>query len=189
MNPNPEALIGRLWWLTLARGVVLLALGLVALFWPALTVSALFVLFGFFSILDGVIALGTGIVFRGTAWGWTVFQGIIGLVVGALVLRYPQTAAAVVVIFFAFWALAIGLFQVATAFRLRGLGQASWGWVLASGLLTSLLGLYFMVNPDSGATFLALTIGVFAIAAGAVLVYGAVQLRRARTELAALLAE
>lgn len=189
MNPNPESLVGRLWWLTLARGLVMLALGLAALFWPALTISALFMLFGVFTIIDGVIALGTGIVFRGTAWGWTVFQGITGLVVGALVLRYPQTAAAVVVIFFAFWALAIGLFQVATAVGLRDRGQRSWGWVLASGVLTSLLGVYFMVNPDSGAVFLALTIGIFAIVAGAVLVYGAVQLRRARTELAALLAE
>lgn len=188
MNPNPEALIRRLWWLTLARGVVMLALGLAALFWPAMTISALFILFGFFSILDGVIALGTGIVFRDTAWGWSVFQGIIGLVVGALILRHPQIAAEIVVVFFAFWALAIGMFQVVIAFRLRGLGQASWGWVLASGALTSLLGLYFMVNPDSGTTFLAITIGVFALIEGAVMVYGAVQLRRAGSDLAEMLA-
>lgn len=188
MNPTPEALIQRLWWLTLTRGLVTLALGLSALFWPALTISALFVMFGFFSLLDGVIALGTGIVFRGTAWGWTVFQGIAGIVIGALALRYPQTLAAVMVIFFAFWALAIGLFQVATAVRLRGLGQRAWGWVLASGAITSLLGLYFMINPDSGATFLVVTVGVFAVIAGAVLIYGAVQVRRAKSDLAALIA-
>ena len=187
MTTTPQALVRRLWWFTLSRGLVTLGLGLAALFWPALTISALFVMFGFFSLLDGMIALGTGIVFRGTAWGWTVFQGITGIIIGALALRYPQTLAAVVVIFFAFWALAIGLFQVATAVRLRGLGESSWGWLLSSGVLTSLLGLYFLVNPDSGATFLVVTVGVFAVIAGAVLIYGAFQVRRAETDLTALI--
>ncbi|MCC6497455.1 MAG: DUF308 domain-containing protein [Propionibacteriaceae bacterium] len=186
---SPEALLNRLWWLTLMRGVVTLALGLAALLWPAITVSALFGLFGFFAIVDGLIAIGTGLASRRSAWGWTVFQGIAGIVIGVLALRFPQTIAAVIVIFFAFWALVVGLFQVATAVGLRGLGQRSWGWVLASGLLTALLGVYFMVNPDTGANVLAVTIGFFALIAGAVLVYGAIQLRRAKPELAALLAE
>ena len=38
---TPQDLITRLWWLTLARGLVTLGLGLVALFWPALTIAAL----------------------------------------------------------------------------------------------------------------------------------------------------
>ncbi len=189
MEARPEALLNRLWWLTLTRGVVTLLLGLIALFWPALTVSALFVLFGFFSLVDGVIALGTGLVFRRTAWGWEVFQGIAGIVIGLLILRFPQTAAAVVVIFFAFWALVIGLFQVATAFRLRGEKQGSWGWVLASGVLTSALGLYFLVNPDTGAKVLAIVIGVFAVLGGLILIYGGLQLRRTISELAAQLSE
>ncbi len=175
--------------MTLLRGIVTLAMGLTALFWPSITISVLFGLFGFFAIVDGVIALVTGLFFRRSAWGWTVFQGIAGIVIGVLALRYPATVAAVIVIFFAFWALVVGLFQVATAFGLRGLGQRSWGWVLTSGLLTALLGLYFLINPDTGARFMAVTIGFFALIAGAVLVYGAIQLRRAKPELAALLAE
>ena len=150
---TPQDLITRLWWLTLARGLVTLGLGLVALFWPALTIAALLMVFGFFSILDGIIALGTGIVFRRTAWGWEVFQGIAGIVIGVLALRYPQTLAAVVVIFFSVWALIVGLFQVALAVQLKSASSGSWPWVLSSGVLTSLLGLYFMVNPDTGAKF------------------------------------
>ncbi|MGV8907521.1 MAG: HdeD family acid-resistance protein [Propionicimonas sp.] len=185
---SPEGLINRLWWLTLLRGVLTVALGLGALLWPAMTVAVLFAVFGFFSIVDGVIAVGTGLVLRRTAWGWTVFQGIAGIVIGILALRFPQSLAAVIVIFFAFWALVIGLFQVATAVGLRAVGQHSWGWVLASGALTSLLGLYFLINPDVGGIFLVVTVGWFALVAGAVLVFGAFQLRRAKPELAALLA-
>ena len=185
---TPEALINRLWWLTLLRGIVTIVLGLAALLWPSLTIASLFGLFGVFSIIDGVIAIGTGLASRSSAWGWTVFQGIAGIVIGVLALRFPQTLAAVIVIFFAFWALVVGLFQVATAFGLRVVRQRSWGWVLVSGILTSALGLYFLVNPDTRAPFLAVTIGWFALLAGGVLVFGAFQLRRAKPEIAALLA-
>lgn len=184
---TPESLANRLWWLTLLRGLVSVALGVLAIFWPGLTVSALFMLFGFFSILDGVIALGTGLIFRRTAWGWQVFQGITGIVIGVLALRYPQTLAAVIVIFFAMWALIIGLIGVATAFQLRSIGQRSWVWTLVWAIVTALLGLYFLVNPDTGAAFLAVTIGVFALIGGAVLVFGAIQLRRAKDDLIALM--
>ena len=118
--------------------------------------------------------------------GWTVFQGTAGIVIGVLVLRFLQALGAVIVIFFAFWALVVGLFQVATAFGLRAIGQRSWGWVLGWGILTSALGVYFLINPDTGATFLAVTIGWFALVAGGVVMFGAFQLRRAKSELAAL---
>ena len=57
----PEELVKRLWWLTLTRGIFAIALGLFALFVPGWTVSALFMLFGVFTLADGIVALGIGI--------------------------------------------------------------------------------------------------------------------------------
>ena len=184
---TPEALVSRLWWLNLLRGVLAIALGLVAILWPGVTVQAFFTVFGVFSLIDGIVALGTGIFFRGTSWGWILFEGIAGILLGLLAIARPQTLAAVIVIFLAMWALVVGLFQVAVAIQLRSTGQRSWLWVLISGTITALLGLYFLVNPDTGAAFLAVTVGVFMLAAGAVMVFGAVQLRRNRDELLQLL--
>jgi uncharacterized membrane protein HdeD (DUF308 family) len=184
---TPQALVQRLWWLNLLRGVLSIALGLVAILWPGLSIQAFFLVFGVFSIVDGIVALGTGIFFRGTSWGWTLFQGIAGILIGLLAVARPQTLAAVIVIFLAMWALLIGLFQVAVSMQLRTAGQRSWLWVLISGSITALLGLYFLINPEVGAAFLAVTVGIFMLAGGIVLVYGAVQLRRNREELAQLL--
>jgi uncharacterized membrane protein HdeD (DUF308 family) len=184
---GPEAVVQRLWWLNLVRGVVSIALGLFAIFSPGLSIQAFFTVFGVFSILDGLLALGTGIFFRGTSWGWTLFQGGAGLLIGLLAVLRPQTIAAVIVVFLAMWALVIGLFQVAIALQLRSSAQGSWLWVVTSGAITSLLGLYFLVNPDTGAAFLAVTVGIFVLASGIVHVYGAVQLRRNRDELLQLL--
>lgn len=184
---SPETVVRRLWWLTLLRGLLSIALGLFAIFTPGVTLQAFFMVFGVFSIIDGVVALGSGIVFRGTSWGWTVFEGIAGILIGFIALVHPQTVGAIIVIFLAMWALVIGLFQVAIAWQLRGSGQRSWLWVLIAGVVTALLGVYFLVNPEVGAAFLTVTVGIFVLVAGIVLVYGAIQLRRNREELLQLL--
>lgn len=188
MAPASRASIAkRLWWLTLLRGVISVALGLVAIFSPGLTAQGFFMLFGVFSIIDGVVALGTGIVFRGTSWGWTVFQGSAGVVIGFIALLRPNLVAAVIVVFLAMWALVIGLFQVALAWQLRGQGQRSWLWVVISGGATALLGVYFLVNPEVGAAFLTMTVGIFVLVIGVVMVFGALQLRRRPEDLLALM--
>ena len=184
---NPESVVRRLWWLTLLRGIVTIALALFAIFSPNLTVQAFFMVFGIFSIIDGVVALGTGIIFRRTSWGWTVFQGSAGIVIGLIALIRPNLVAAVIVVFLAMWALVIGLFQVAMAWQLRGQGLRSWLWVLISGGVTSLLGLYFLVNPDVGAALLTVTVGIFVLVIGIVMIFGALQLRRRPEELLVLM--
>ena len=108
--------------------------------------------------------------------------------IGILVLRYPQTVAAIVVVFFQSgrWS---SVCSDRLAFRLRSNGTRPWVWVLVSGLVTAFLGLYFLVNPDTGVQVLAITIGVFALIAGAVLIFGAVQVRRFQQELRVLRVE
>lgn len=174
----------RLWWLTLLRGLLFLTLGLFAIFNPGLTTQAFFQVFGFFSILDGVVALITGLSARRTGWGWTTVQGVAGILIGLIAVFRPQAVAAVIVIFLAMWALVIGLFQVAMAFQLRGSGLRSWIWMLVSGAVTTLLGLYFLINPEVGAAFLSVTVGAFMLAVALVLILGAFQLRRSQKEFA-----
>ena len=76
---------------------------------------------------------------------------------------------------------------MALAVQLKSASSGSWPWVLSSGVLTSLLGLYFMVNPDTGAKFFTIVIGLFAVLGGAVLIFGAFQIRKAKPDLLALL--
>lgn len=181
---NPQLVAQRLWWLTLLRGLIFLGLGLFAIFAPNLTTQAFFQVFGFFSILDGVVALITGLAARRTGWGWNLVQGIAGILIGLIALFRPQAVAAVIVIFLAMWALVIGLFQIAMSMQVRGNGLRSWIWMLISGIVTTGLGLYFLVNPDVGAAFLTITVGIFMLLTAAVLIFGAIQLRRSQKELA-----
>ena len=60
-------------------------------------------------------------------------------------------------------------------------------WVLVSGSVTTLLGLYFLVNPEVEAAFLTVSVGIFVLVIGIVMVFGALQLRRRPEELLALM--
>lgn len=178
MSVVVETRESRLWQSLLVRGVLALALGGVALAWPGLTLSLLLMLFGLFTLVDGLVAVAAGLVLRRSAWGWVVFQGLVGVVIGLLALRFPQTAAAVVVIFFAAWALLAGLIQAYAALRFRRAGSQHWGWLLASAVLTLAFGSFFLVNPLIGAQAVVVVVGLFAVGLGLVFSIGALRVRK-----------
>jgi len=167
----------RLWWLVLIRGIGAILFGILAMFWPGVTLSLLFMIFGAYAVLDGIVAFITGLIFRGTLWGWVLVQGLVSVALGLLVFRYPDNAAALFVIFLAAWALVSGAVQAYAAFRLKSAGEANWVWVLASGVLSLLFGIYFVINPLTLAKFLLVITGLFAVLLGVVLVAGALRLR------------
>ncbi len=45
------------WWLLLLRGLAAIAFGVIAFFWPGITLVALTYLFGLYAIVDGVLAI------------------------------------------------------------------------------------------------------------------------------------
>jgi Short repeat of unknown function (DUF308) len=56
-----SALLGALaenWWLLLLRGLAAIAFGLIAFFWPGITLVALTYLWGAYALVDGVVAIG-----------------------------------------------------------------------------------------------------------------------------------
>jgi len=54
---SPLNVLSRNWWLFLVRGLIAIPFGIIALVWPELTLSTLILLFGFYTIFDGVVAI------------------------------------------------------------------------------------------------------------------------------------
>jgi uncharacterized membrane protein HdeD (DUF308 family) len=96
--------------------------------------------------------------------GWEIAWGVLLIISGVLAMVLPGVAALATALLFA-WVLVFGGgCEVAYAFQTRG--QQGFGWKLASGILTVVLGVAILVVPLAGVASLALLIGGFIFAAG-----------------------
>src|SRR5262245_21999071 len=93
------------WWALALRGVLALLFGFLALTRPGITLTAIVLLIGAYMLVDGVLAVVASLrgMRAGDRWGWMLFEGIIGIAAGLIVLRTPATGALVLLWLVAFW--------------------------------------------------------------------------------------
>ncbi|HPU13019.1 MAG TPA: HdeD family acid-resistance protein [Aeromicrobium sp.] len=166
-------------WFLLARGIVATVFGLLALFQPVSTFKVLLFIFGIFCLLDGVISIVAGFALRGPQWGWIVFNGFIGIILGFIAMRYPESAAVAIFLLIAAWALVSGLLHIFGSFGLKSEGDPGWYWTLISGLISVSLGVFFFAFPKTGLATVVLVLGIYALIYGVVLIFGAFGARKA----------
>ena len=168
------------WWLLLLRGIAAIAFGALAFVWPGITLLALTLMWGFYAIADGALALWAAIASKGgeiaPRW-WLAVVGIAGILAGALTFVWPGMTALVLLMFIASWAIVIGVLQIWGAIRLRKEIEGEWLLGL-SGVLWVAFGVIMFVRPGAGALALIWWIGSFAILAGCVYIALAFQLKK-----------
>src|SRR5271165_1876013 len=100
------------------RGIIALAVGVMALAWPGITVLALVVLFAVYAFLAaGLEALRAfGSRTAGPVLGH-LLVGLIDLAAAVVALAWPAPTALVLVLIVASWAVGGGLVEVSAAFR------------------------------------------------------------------------
>ena len=168
------------WWMLALRGLVAIIFGVLAFVLPGMTLLTLVFLFGAYAIVNGVLAL----VHAFSApkgyprFGALIFTGIISIAAGVLAFVWPGITALSLVLLIAAWAIVNGVFEIATAIRLRRVIEHEWLLALA-GILSVLLGIVILLQPGVGALALVWWIGGFAIAFGVLLVALAFRVRRA----------
>ncbi len=173
------------WWLILIRGIAALVFGLLALFWPGITLVTLVLFYGAFALVDGVFALGAAFVGRVSAtprW-WLAIVGLLGIAAGLLTFAWPGITALVLLFFIAGWSIAIGAFQIVGALRLRKEIDNEWLLIL-SGALSVLFGLALFFWPGAGALALVWLIALYAIVFGVLIIAFAFRLRRQKAQTA-----
>ena len=84
--------IGRHWGWVALRGVVAILFGLMAMFMPAITLSALVLVWGAFALADGVLALIAGIRIRdqGKPLWALIIVGLLGVAAGIVTFANPD---------------------------------------------------------------------------------------------------
>ena len=173
-----EFLLSRNWgWIAL-RGLAAVVFGLLTLFDPRISLTALVLLWGAYAFVDGIFAIVSAVRDRRQEPHWVslLVTGIAGVVAGLLTFFVPGITALVLLYFIAAWALVTGIAEIVAAVRLRKVITGEWMLALA-GLLSVIFGVFLFAFPGAGALTIVLWIGAYALVLGIVLLVLAFRLR------------
>ena len=164
------------WGMFVLRGILALALGVLALAAPQPTLAALIFVFAAYAIVDGILAIAFGATAPGGPRWLLVLAGILGIAIGVYTVVSPQVTAVALVLLIGSFAFVRGIAEVGTAIWLRNLIESAWLYVL-SGIVSIVFGAYLIVAPGDGALAVLFVIGFYALFAGVLYIAMGLQLR------------
>ncbi len=159
------------WWLVVLRGILAILFGLAAFVWPGITWLTLVVMFGIYALIDGIVAIGTGLSNTKESSRWWVFvlEGLLGIGAGAVALFRPGLTALILIYIISAWAIVTGILEIAAAIRLRN--EITNEWMLGlGGLISIALGVLLFLYPLAGGLAIIWTIAAYALIFGVLLV-------------------
>jgi uncharacterized membrane protein HdeD (DUF308 family) len=160
------------------RGALAIVVGVIAFAWPNITVGAFVILFAVYAFLAATMEFAGAFasVSAGPVAGH-VALAVLDVAAGVIALAWPDITALALVTVVAVWAFAIGIMEVALAFR-SGETAGERALLGLTGLVSMALGLAFAVRPDIGAITIAQVYGLFSLVSGISAIVVATNLRR-----------
>lgn len=158
-------------WSLIWRGLFAVLFGYLALFMSGVTVAVLMIWFGAFVLVGGIFA--TMASFQAarehTQWGFLLFNGILGIVVGVLTLASPSQMAVALVWVLGVWALMAGIFEIVAAVTSPWV-VGNKGLLAFVGIISILFGVMIIANPLAGAISIVWLMGAYALLVGFTLI-------------------
>jgi uncharacterized membrane protein HdeD (DUF308 family) len=153
-------------WALGLNGALSIAFAVAILVWPGISLYALVLLFGAYSLANGVIMLGTAITGRiKQGRGWLALAGVAGIAVGVLVFLWTDMSALALLYVIGAYAIALGIIGVGGAFWLPLKGEDR-ALLLLTGFVSILFGIVMFAKPGDGALVLLALIAAFALVRG-----------------------
>jgi len=154
----------------LFRGIAAVLFGVIALVWPKLTLAALVLVFGIFAVISGITAIVAALRSREEHyWGVLLFEGILGVLAGAVALVWPGITALAFLFLIAAWAILTGVLELVAPLSFpmsfgRGL------LFVLSGIVSIVFGVLIAAQPAAGLLAVVWMIGIYAIIVGVMFV-------------------
>jgi uncharacterized membrane protein HdeD (DUF308 family) len=153
-------------WVLGLTGLLSIALGVVILVWPGISLDALTILFGAYALATGVVAFFYSFTAGASGErGWLIFSGLLGIAVGIIVLVWPSISALALLYVIGAYAVGLGIIAVGGAFWLP-MDSGDTGLLILSGLVSILFGIVIFARPGAGALVTLSLIAAFALVAG-----------------------
>lgn len=172
--------LGIHWRLFLFQGLVMLALGILAVALPAAATIAVDIFVGWLFLICGLVGLTAIIATRNIpAFAWTLVTAALSVAIGILLILRPVEGALSLTVLLTVLFLVEGIFQIATSIGYRDVIRELWGWMLMSGIADLLLVVIILVGwPMTANWALGLLVGVNLITSGFAVIMVAIAGRR-----------
>ncbi len=110
-------------------------------------------------------------------WWAMALRGLLGMIVGIVMLLYPQIALQTLIILFGAYAVCNGIFNLAGAWQ-RAHSDRPWGVLVVEGIISVVAGLTALIWPAMAAFTLATLIAIWAMMTGILEIVAAIRLRK-----------
>ena len=176
----------RYWWLLLAVGLLLLAVGILIFLFPARSYLGLSMLLGWVILLAGILEVVLSATNRHfiTGRGWMLAGGIIEMILGLVLIFNVALAATMLPLLLGFWLLMRAFSTIGLGSDMRTLEISGAGWTILMGILLLICSLWILFQPVGvGTSAVIVWVGITMLFAGAAACTLAMQLRRAHHRL------
>lgn len=176
----------RYWWLLLAVGLLLLAVGILIFLFPARSYLELSMLLGWVILLAGILEVVLSATNRHfiTGRGWMLAGGIIEMILGLVLIFNVALAATMLPLLLGFWLLMRAFSTIGLGSDMRTLEISGAGWTILMGILLLICSLWILFQPVGvGTSAVIVWVGITMLFAGAAACTLAMQLRRAHHSL------
>ncbi len=162
----------------IVRGLLAVAVGIVALAWPGITVLALVIMFAIYAfIAAGMEAVRAFSSERAGPVMGHLLLGLVDVGAGVIALAWPGPTALVLVLLVGAWATIGGMVEIYAGFQ-AGEPAGTRALFFVSGLISIAFGIVLFARPGMGAVALALLFGLFNLVYGIWAFMQGIDLRR-----------
>lgn len=162
-----EISIYKNWWLLAIKGILVTIFGIAAVFFPGVTLATLMIYFGILIVASGLFLLigAFSHIKDNKHWANWLFEGVLDIIIGIIIIIYPQLTIDLFIIIVGIWAVTVGFTQLFSALRAHKTGRARW-LMLLNALIVVIFGIVLFLNPTESSAALTMLVGVFAIVFG-----------------------
>jgi uncharacterized membrane protein HdeD (DUF308 family) len=153
-------------WALGLHGLASALVGVMILAWPGISVYALTIVFGVYTLATGIVEFSAAFTSQGKEErGWLILRGLLGITVGVLVFAWPGISALALLYVIGVYAIGLGILAVGASFRLPLDGRDTVSMVL-TGLVSIVFGIVIFAKPGAGALAVLALIAAFALVTG-----------------------
>ena len=167
------------WKLFLIEGTTLVILGLAAIMLPLIATIAIDILVGWIFLLSGVVGLLVTFRMRSApGFWWSLLSGILGVVAGMVLLRWPLSGAFSLTLVLTLFLAIEGIVSIMFALEHKRELSGRWGMMLFSGVVDLILAAMIYAGlPGTAAWAIGLLVGINMVFGGSALIAMALHAR------------